>query len=646
MVNKYCSIFLILIFAWFNAPAQISNKFHYQDLKKRFPNESFVVLELDQEDVVEINNNQPEIRSYFKERLLSLNKNARGMASRNMGFNYFTEITEIDAKAYIPSGKRYKSKRVKDFVEKDVIAQNGISFYNGSKKIEFEFSALKEGSVTEVITEKKINDFHLLNNTVISRHYFIKKSTYTLKVDNRIDIGIHQFNFNDSCISFNKEVGKKYTYFKWEMNDCEKIRIYGDESNSLHYRATVEPYIKSYTIDGQKTEVFNGLDGLYRWYNSLVSQVDRHKTAELKVLADSIVQGSKSEKEKVKRIYKWVQNNIKYIALGDGYGGYVPRDPDLVLQRRYGDCKDMSSLTISLLDQVGVQSYFSWVGTRKIPFSYSEVATPLVDNHMIVTFYDKNNRAFFIDPTDSRLELGFPSAFIQGKEVLIGINDSLFRLDTVPVIRAEKNVENDTASIEIAQGGLIGKGKLIFSGYLAAEIQNDLLEGDSLKQLDFMNRAFTKGNNKYYTKSFQLAYDPNKTDSLRVDYEFEIPDYIKQIDDNIYFNLNLTQQLKGYKIDEKQNIPFLFDYNNILNKVYHLKKPDTYSISYLPEDFELSNDLMDCTISYKTQNDTLRYQLRFKHKVLQLEVDQVAEWNASIEKISNELNKTIKLTKQ
>jgi hypothetical protein len=83
-----------------------------------------------------------------------------------------------------------------------------------------------------------------------------------------------------------------------------------------------------------------------------------------------------------------------------------------------------------------------------------------------------------------------------------------------------------------------------------------------------------------------------------------------------------------------------------LNKVYHFKKPDNYAISYLPENFELSNNLMDCIITYKTHNDTITYQLKFKHKVIHIEVEQVAVWNSSIDKITNELNKTIKLTKQ
>ena len=91
--------------------AQISNKFFYQDLKEKLPNDSYVVLEINHKDVIEIEDNKPQVYSYFNEKLLSLNKNAIGMSKRSMSFNFFTEITDISATAYIPKGKGYKKKK-------------------------------------------------------------------------------------------------------------------------------------------------------------------------------------------------------------------------------------------------------------------------------------------------------------------------------------------------------------------------------------------------------------------------------------------------------------------------------------------------------------------------------------------------------
>ena len=46
--------------------------------------------------------------------------------------------------------------------------------------------------------------------------------------------------------------------------------------------------------------------------------------------------------EKAKAIFKWVQDNINYVAFGDGYGGFIPEGASATCDTRYGDCKAMS----------------------------------------------------------------------------------------------------------------------------------------------------------------------------------------------------------------------------------------------------------------------------------------------------------------
>lgn len=52
----------------------------------------------------------------------------------------------------------------------------------------------------------------------------------------------------------------------------------------------------------------------------------------------------------------WVQENIRYVGLELGEGGFIPRPPARVLRRRFGDCKDVTLLLLSLLDGLGVDA--------------------------------------------------------------------------------------------------------------------------------------------------------------------------------------------------------------------------------------------------------------------------------------------------
>ena len=58
----------------------------------------------------------------------------------------------------------------------------------------------------------------------------------------------------------------------------------------------------------------------------------------------------------------------------------------------------MASLIVTMLKVAGVKSYRTWIGTRDLPYKYSQVPTPLVDNHMIATYIAADGQYYFWMP--------------------------------------------------------------------------------------------------------------------------------------------------------------------------------------------------------------------------------------------------------
>src|SRR5690242_9074625 len=97
-----------------------------------------------------------------------------------------------------------------------------------------------------------------------------------------------------------------------------------------------------------------------------------------------ITQGKTTDADKIKAIYYWVQDNIRYIAYEDGYSGYIPASAQEVLSKKYGDCKGMANLLTEFLKLAGYDAHFTWIGTRSIPYPQNTPAL-CVNNHAIVT---------------------------------------------------------------------------------------------------------------------------------------------------------------------------------------------------------------------------------------------------------------------
>ncbi len=105
-----------------------------------------------------------------------------------------------------------------------------------------------------------------------------------------------------------------------------------------------------------------------------------------------------TEEERVVGALEFVQSQIRYFSVSLGESSHRPSSPDLVLERRYGDCKDKSLLLITMLEALGVKSrpVLMFLGRRG--GLDGALPSPLQFNHVIVEA-SVGGKTFYLDPT-------------------------------------------------------------------------------------------------------------------------------------------------------------------------------------------------------------------------------------------------------
>ena len=79
----------------------------------------------------------------------------------------------------------------------------------------------------------------------------------------------------------------------------------------------------------------------------------------------------------------FVQKDIRYVAIELGIGGLQPHPATEVFTHRYGDCKDKVTLLSSMLKEIGIDSHYVIINTRR--GSVTENTPPnLGFNHAII----------------------------------------------------------------------------------------------------------------------------------------------------------------------------------------------------------------------------------------------------------------------
>lgn len=107
-------------------------------------------------------------------------------------------------------------------------------------------------------------------------------------------------------------------------------------------------------------------------------------TPELEGIVARLIDGAETRREVVERLYRWVLENTRYVALEFGIHAIKPYPTDLVLRRRHGDCKDKASLLVTMLEIAGIPSRVALVRTRDQ--GAIDTTVPVFDafNHAIV----------------------------------------------------------------------------------------------------------------------------------------------------------------------------------------------------------------------------------------------------------------------
>lgn len=119
---------------------------------------------------------------------------------------------------------------------------------------------------------------------------------------------------------------------------------------------------------------------------------------------ERIAQASADPQERLLAALHFVQREIRYLGVEVGAGSHAPRQPRLVLERRFGDCKDKSLLTVTMLRGLGIEAHPALVNTGFRRGILNLHPSPAAFNHVIV-HARLDGRDLWIDPTRS-IQLG------------------------------------------------------------------------------------------------------------------------------------------------------------------------------------------------------------------------------------------------
>lgn len=616
-----------------------------EEVKQTFPGQELVFLNYNENLKLYLKDGVPVAeRNTEKEILVLSEKNASAYSRYKVYHSGYNEMTNLEAYTKVPDGDKYKKVKIGE--QKTTSSSSNSVFYDDVKETSFDFPGLTQNAIEHVELTQFHKDAHLLTPFYLPGTLPVINSSYTVTVPNDINIKYIVKNDPKGIFQFSTEKKRKETIYTWTAKNVKGDDNYSNAPDFRYFVPHIIVYITSYQGENGLQNFLSSPEDLYKWNYSFTKELNTSQDEALKKIVDSITAGKTTETDKAKQIYRWVQQHIKYVAFENGLEGFRPRQAADVCSKRYGDCKDMSSIITQMLRMAGIKAYYTWIGTRSLPYYYNEVPLPMVDNHMISAALI-NNEWIFFDGTDPHAKYGMPPSAIQDKDAMVAISDNEFKILRVPVTAAAGSVAVDSTTISFTPEGIKGNSSVTYSGYFGEDIYNALLYRDEKETKDFVKSRMTKASNKFILGNYTVNKTNPEENIINIAADFEIPGYGKKIGNEYYINLNLEKLFENRLIDTaKRKIPVENEFQFVVKLYTILRVPDGYTVTYQPKDFSFENDLVALKITYQIKEGKIIALQEMQQKRLMIQPSEFAEWNKAAKAAAQQYKEQVVLEKK
>ncbi|MBC7934022.1 MAG: hypothetical protein H7Y86_01505 [Rhizobacter sp.] len=435
------------------------------------------------------------------------------------------------------------------------VTDDGI-FFDDSRVQFYPLRFTQKGAMSRITVKKAYTDGKYLTRVFFHSSYPIKEQVFEFKVPEWLTVEFKQMNFEGQKIEVKETKKGGYTHYVFIKKE---VPAFKNEYRRIG-RAYTDPHIiiqiKSFESKGISLKGFDKVDDVYAWNNRLYTMAENDR-GKLKDQLAKITAGKTSEVDKIKSIYYWVQDNIRYIAYEDGYSGYIPSTAQDVLAKKYGDCKGMANLLNEFLQLSGFDSRFSWIGTRQLPYSQS-LAALCVNNHAIVTLYHAN-KTYFLDGTEKYGPFTENAFRIQGKEVMVS-NKEKFEITTVPLTTPETNKISTEADFTLNGEVLTGKVKVLISGNQRTDFHQTYQDLPLGSQKDYLNDFMEFGNENMIATNVKTSDLKNRELLVSIEGNVDLSNTVNTISSDKYVGIDFfPKSLDNFIPDEKRIEGYDFD---------------------------------------------------------------------------------------
>jgi hypothetical protein len=317
-----------------------------------------------------------------------------------------------------------------------------------------------------------------------------------------------------------------------------------------------------------------------------------------------------TDKQKVETIYNFLTREVKYSFVPFLQSGYIPKDPGLTICSKIGDCKDVATLMITMLREVGIESYYVLVKTND--YFHAKILPSIYFNHVVAGYY-LDGKLYFSDmTTDFYPYYILPDMDANAWALLIKENGGeLFQLpkDNVDV---EKNKAVITVKAKLATDRSVDlKVQAMHRGIIGGNIREKFAMSNKEEQKNYIMDMMGKG---IYENADLIDYKFHNlldiSSPLESDYNINIFNYCDRVSGMLVFRVPYTTAITANPAILSKTRYNALNLSDIVRIEPSLQKvtvefPQGYDLLEMPKDIEIKSEFGVYKVTFKKVNNGL-----------------------------------------
>jgi Tfp pilus assembly protein PilF len=442
---------------------------------------------------------------------------------------------------------------------------------------------------------------HFWDTYYFNGFYPTRQVRYALLMPKNVDFGYTAQNMPADPVKRDVDDGVLY---QWSQRELPAISYeygmpaYGDVSKALHV-SSIKDW--SYLVD---------------WYRDLA----RSKTKasfEVKEAVQELMKGREnaSVEEKIHAVYDYITENIRYSSVSFRQSSHVPQKARDVLVNRIGDCKDVATLCIAMLGELGITAHHVLVNTRDE--GLNTVVLPSIPfNHCIVGV-EQNGGIRYLDLTANNFPFGSIPDGDRGAFMLL-VRPGVTAPEHLPSTGVMPRNLTVAARFDVRDdNGLAGERRLEGTGAIAASIR-DALRDESKKEQE---KSMTSWLGEEFPNAKLVSMETADIDaplpSASYTYRFEVSEYLNDAGSFKMLKLpwltsagtsqGLSYEKREYDYDYWQSA-------DTISERLVINLPAGMVPVEVPTRQELSSPIADYVVTYAVKGTTLTATRRYVYK--------------------------------